>query len=190
MQNCKISHDLNPPVESKLSRDILDFIGGFKPHDILQFYIPSLNHASSLAWQANLLYTNCCSLQARSATCSRSATSSASVTNFLGKFALGARFPWVPDISLGAKFSVALDSSLCRAAAPRLRPLQLLLPVRLHQSASIAAPCLHPLQLLLAACVCFSCSSRLCPFNCSPIASTLAAAPDCVCFNCCSPSLV
>ena len=36
MQNCKISHDLNPPVE-------------FKSRDILQFYIPGLNHASNLA---------------------------------------------------------------------------------------------------------------------------------------------
>ena len=35
MQNCKISHDLNPPIESKLSCDILGYIGGFKSHDIL-----------------------------------------------------------------------------------------------------------------------------------------------------------
>ena len=61
----------------------------------------------------------------------------------------------------------APDSSLCTAAAPRLRPLQLLLPV----------------------CVCFSC--------CSPIASTLTAPrlhplrlllPSYVRFNCCSPT--
>ena len=52
----------------------------------------------------------------------------------------------------------ALDSSLCRAAAPRLRPL---------------APRLHPLQLLLAACVRFE--------------SAAAPRPDCIRFNCCSP---
>ena len=49
------------------------------------------------------------------------------------------------------------DSSLCRAAAPRL----------------------HPLQLLLPDCVRFSC--------CLPLASASAAAPDCVRFGCCSP---
>ena len=67
------------------------------------------------------------------------------------------------------------DSSLCRAAAPRL-----------HQS---AAPHLRPLRLLLPDCIRFSC--------CSPIASASAAAPrlhplqrmvpDCVRFSCCSP---
>ena len=58
---------------------------------------------------------------------------------------------------------------------------------RLHRSASTAAPRLRPLQLLLATCVCFSCYSpivQLLPdcvrFSCcSPIAS--------ICFNCCSP---
>ena len=82
------------------------------------------------------------------------------------------------------------DSSLCRAAAPRLHPLQLLLPAlrvasirfdcrSLFASASAAAlDCIH--------------------FNCSSIASASAAAPrlhplqlllpDCVRFNnCCSP---
>ena len=48
MQNCKVSRDLNPPIESKLSRDILDSIGGFKSRDTLQFYIPSLDEASNL----------------------------------------------------------------------------------------------------------------------------------------------
>ena len=33
MQNCKVSRDLNPPIESKLSRDNLDSIGGFKSRD-------------------------------------------------------------------------------------------------------------------------------------------------------------
>ena len=63
-----------------------------------------------------------------------------------------------------------LNSSLCRAAALRLRPLQLLLPGRLHRSTSTAAPYLRPLQLLLSGCVRFSC--------CLPLA--------CVCFSYCS----
>ena len=73
------------------------------------------------------------------------------------------------------------DSSLCRAAAPRLRRLQLLLPARLPRSVSIAAE--------LPSCIRFSC--------CSPLASTSAAAlsrlrpfqllTDCVRFGCCSP---
>ena len=83
----------------------------------------------------------------------------------------------------------APDSSLCRAAAPRLRPL---------------APLLRPLQLLLAACVhfesaaapwpdciCFNCCSPIAPASaaaaCSPLASASAAAPDRVRFGCCSP---
>ena len=33
MQNCEVSRDLNPPIESKLLRDNLDSIGGFKSHD-------------------------------------------------------------------------------------------------------------------------------------------------------------
>ena len=58
----------------------------------------------------------------------------------------------------------APDSSLCRAAAPRL----------------------HPLQLLLLDCICFSCCSplhtaRLCTLR------LLLLIPNCVCFNCCSP---
>ena len=74
------------------------------------------------------------------------------------------------------------NSSLCRAAAPRLRRLQLLLPARLPRSASISAE--------LPSCIRFSC--------CSPLASTSAAAldcvrtpfqllPDCIRFGCCSP---
>ena len=104
------------------------------------------------------------------------------------------------------------DSSLCRAAAPRLRPLQLLLPVQLHQSVSTAAELaacirfscfsplasvsttfrLRPLRLLLPDCICFNC--------CSPMASASSAAPrlrplqlllpDCVHFGCCSPPAV
>ena len=85
----------------------------------------------------------------------------------------------------------ALDSSLCRAAAPRLC---LCSPI---VSASAAAPRLHPLQLLLPDCVRFCCCSPLASirFNCySPIASASAAArhlrplqllfPDCVRFSC------
>ena len=90
----------------------------------------------------------------------------------------------------------ALDSSLCIAAAPRLRllqlllsncidPLQLLFPVA---SASTAAPRLHPLQLLLAICVHFSCCSPIVSASTAPpIASTSAAAPQLRHFNCCSP---
>ena len=52
MQNCKISHDLNPPVESKLSRDILDSIGRFKSRDILHSEFESCKQPG-LAWQAN-----------------------------------------------------------------------------------------------------------------------------------------
>ena len=109
----------------------------------------------------------------------------------------------------------APDSSLCRAASPRLRPLQLLLPSPFAASASTAAPSLPPLpaaaprlrtlQLLLAACVRFSCFSRSRPlrlllpdcvrFNfCSPIASASTAAPRLrplqlllARFDCCSP---
>ena len=64
----------------------------------------------------------------------------------------------------------APDSALCRAAAPRLHPLQLLLPdgidpLQLHApplaSTSAAAPRLHPLQLLLVAYVRFSCCSLI-----------------------------
>ena len=60
----------------------------------------------------------------------------------------------------------APDSSLCRAADPRLHPLHwLLLPV--YVRFMLIAPRLRPLQLLLPVCVCFSC--------CSPIASASAA---------------
>ena len=103
-----------------------------------------------------------------------------------------------------------LDSSLCRAAAPRLRPLQLLLPARLHQSVqlllrsdpglhplSAAARRLRPLQLLLLT-ASVSTASRLRPlrlllpdcvrFNSAPRWRPLRLLlPDCVRFNCCSP---
>ena len=70
-------------------------------------------------------------------------------------------------------FSIAPAS----AAARRVRPLQLLLPI---ESASAATPRLRPLQLLLPDCVCFNCCSPDCVrFNC--------CSPDCVRFDCCSP---
>ena len=47
-KTAKVSRDLNPPIESKLSRDNLDSIGGFKSRDTLQFCIPSLDRASNL----------------------------------------------------------------------------------------------------------------------------------------------
>ena len=80
------------------------------------------------------------------------------------------------------------DSSLCRAAAPRLRRLQLLLPDCVGFSCCSPRDCLDllqfllssrlALQLLLAACVHFSCCSRLRPFQ---------LLPDCIRFGCCSP---
>ena len=48
MQNCKRSHDLNPPIEAKMSHDNLDSIGGFKSRDHLQFFcIPRSDLGSS-----------------------------------------------------------------------------------------------------------------------------------------------
>ena len=89
-----------------------------------------------------------------------------------------------------------------------LRDCVRFLPARLRFNCC-CAPVLHPLQLLLAACVRFSCCSRLRPFQllpycvrfgcCSPIASASTLLPnsvrfvccspicDCVRFNCCSP---
>ena len=84
----------------------------------------------------------------------------------------------------------APDSSLCRAATPHLRPLQLLFPdcgCCSPIASTSTAPRLLPLQLLLPDCI---------HFNCSPIASASAVAPrlhplqllpDCVHFSCCSP---
>ena len=97
------------------------------------------------------------------------------------------------------------DSSLCRAAAPRLR---LAPPIA---SASAAAGCLrisccslvrlHPFQLLLPVCICFqlllpdcahfSCCCMLAAcvrFSCCSRSSPLRLLlPDCVRFDCCSP---
>ena len=83
------------------------------------------------------------------------------------------------------------DSSLCRAAAPRLRPLQLLLLARLHRFVSTAAE--------LPACIHFSCFSPLTSasvasldcvrFNWFPIASASAAAPRMRRLQLCSPMI-
>ena len=81
------------------------------------------------------------------------------------------------------------------AAAPRLRPLQLLLPdcIRFSccspiASASAAARCLCSLQLLLPNCVCFSCSLITSASTAAPQLRPLRLLlPDCVLFDCCSP---
>ena len=88
-------------------------------------------------------------------------------------------FGYTSNPALDSYFSVQSCCSpfaSASAVAPRLHPLQLLLPDFVlfscsspFASASAAAPSLHPLQLLLPNCVCFSC--------CSPIASASAASP-------------
>ena len=84
---------------------------------------------------------------------------------FTSSFARSATSPSYAYVS-----NPAPDSSLCRAAGPRLHPLQLLFPdcVRFGcwspiASASTAGPRLRLLQLQLPDCICFDC--------CSPIAS-------------------
>ena len=84
-------------------------------------------------------------------------------------------------------------SSLCRAAAPRLRPLQLLLAacVRFESAAAPGPDCIR-----FNCCSPFasasSCCSPIAPASaaaaaCLPLASASAAAPDRVRFGCCSP---
>ena len=78
------------------------------------------------------------------------------------------------------------DSSLCRAAAPRLRPLQLLLLARLHRSVSTAAElpaCIHFTPLTSASVASLDCVR----FNWCPIASASAAAPRMRRLQLCSP---
>ena len=105
--------------------------------------------------------------------------------------------PRLPTVS-----NPAPDSSLCRAAAPRLRPLQLLLAACIRFE-SAAAP--WPDCVCLDCCSPFvsasSCCSPIAPVSaaaaCSLLASTSAAAPrlrplrlllpSCVRFDCCSP---
>ena len=115
------------------------------------------------------------------------------VTSSFTRFGRSATSPLLPTVS-----NPAPDSSLCRAAAPRLHQLQMLLPdgVRFHCSSPLASasggtPRLCTLQLLLATCIHFSCCSLLRPLqllpvrplklllpdrNCSPIASASTAA--------------
>ena len=108
-----------------------------------------------------------------------------STTSSFACFARFARSATSPSFTYVS--NPAPDSSLCRAAAPELRPL---------------SPRLRPLQLLLAACVrfesaaapwhdCirFNCCSPFASASscCYPIASASAAAPDRVRFGCCSP---
>ena len=119
------------------------------------------------------------------------------VTSSFARFARSATSPSFAYVS-----NPVPDSSLCRAAAPRLRPLQLLLSARLHRSvstvillssrlasASAATRRLRSLQLLLSFA---SVSAALLPdcvrFGyCSPIASTSTLLPNGVRFVCCSP---
>ena len=87
------------------------------------------------------------------------------------RFARSATSPLFAYVSIPAP-----DSSLCRAAAPRLCPLQLLLPDCVDPLQT-AVPRFRPLQLLLPDCVRFNC--------CSPMLQLQL--PDCVRFDCCSP---
>ena len=94
------------------------------------------------------------------------------VTISLTRFARSTTSPSIAYVS-----NPAPDSSLHRAAAPRLRPLQLLLTACIRISCCMLPDCVR--------------------FNCSLIASASAAAPrlrpfhlqlpDCVRFDCCSP---
>ena len=96
------------------------------------------------------------------------------VTSSFARFARSATSPSFAYVS-----NPVPDSSLCRAAAPRLRPLQLLLSARLHRSVSTVILLSSRLASASAAalvCVRFSCTaSRLCPFR--------LLLPDCVHFN-------
>ena len=78
-------------------------------------------------------------------------------------------------------------SSLCRAAAPRLRPLQLLLPARLHRSVSTVM--LLSSRLASASAAARRCCSRLHPFQLllSIASVSTALLHDCVRFGYCSP---
>ena len=90
-------------------------------------------------------------------------------------------------------FSLIASAS---AAAPRLRPLQLLLAAYVRFSCFSRS---RPLRLLLPDCVHFNCCSPIVSASTAahPIASASTAAPrlrplqlllpDCVRFNCCSP---
>ena len=108
----------------------------------------------------------------------------------------------VREQSGAGQLSVQSCCSPIAAAAPRLRPLQLLLPDCIDPLQLHAVPCLRPLQLLLAACVRFSCCSSIASASATahhlhplqPVASTSTAPwlrplrlllPDCDHFDCC-----
>ena len=91
--------------------------------------------------------------------------------------------------SFSCMSNLVLDSPLCRATAPQLHPLLLLLPdgvrfsccspIALHfnccspiESTSAATRCLRLVQLQLLDCICFGC--------CPPIAFALLLLLDCV----------
>ena len=102
------------------------------------------------------------------------------ITSSFARFACSAASPSFTYVS-----NLVPDSSLRRAAAPRLCPLQLLLAACVRfsccstiASTSVAAPRLCPLQLLLPDCVCFNCCSPFASTSscCTPIASASAAA--------------
>ena len=81
------------------------------------------------------------------------------------------------------------DSSLCSAAAPRLHPLQLLLPA--PRVASIQFNCRSLFASASAValdCIRFNCSLIVCASAAAPRLRLLQLLlPDCVRFNCCSP---
>ena len=85
------------------------------------------------------------------------------------------------------------DSSLCRAAAPRLGTLQLLLP-NCIDPLQTAVPHFRPLQLLLTNCVPSAAARHLRSvqllfpdFSSSRLRPLQLLLPDCVRFNCSSP---
>ena len=82
---------------------------------------------------------------------------------------------YFPLVCLLYVSNLAPDDFLCRAVAPRLRPLQLLLAACIQSSycsptvSASTTPRLCLLRLLLPNCIRFNC--------CSPVASTSTAAP-------------
>ena len=108
-------------------------------------------------------------------------------TSSFARFARSATSPRSPTVS-----NPAPDSSLCRAAAPRLRPLQLLLAACVRFESAVAP---GPDCIRFNCCSPFtsasSCCSPIAPASaaaaCLPLASASAAVPDHVRFSCCSP---
>jgi len=62
-QNVNEHMHANPPIEAKTSHDNLDFIGGFKCHDLLQFCIQFWLEQVILARASNLTNMVRCILQ-------------------------------------------------------------------------------------------------------------------------------